>query len=79
METIKIPSAQLEQLRRVTGKRTAAAAVRAAIKETIESREPPLSSLPPAVRESEREFRTGKGKRFGSSKAAIKWLQSRTK
>lgn len=65
--TVSLPIKLIEEAKAITGKRTP----RAAFKSLVA-----LDYLPAQVRESERQLRAGKGKRFGSAGKALEWLES---
>jgi hypothetical protein len=73
--TIKLTPELGRRLRRATGKKTTAAAVRAAL-DRVAGEAVDLADLPTQVRTSERELRSGKGRRFTDAGAALKWLES---
>ena len=73
--TVKLTAELGRRLRRATGKKTTAAAVRAAVARVADEAAD-LAELPAQVRPSERELRTGKGRRFTDARAALKWLES---
>lgn len=66
-QTISLPTSLIEEAMAVTGKRSPRAALKALIT---------LEHLPEQVRESERELRAGKGRRFSDARKALKWLES---
>ncbi len=80
MSTMNIPESLIERAKAVTGQTRRDAAIRAvielaeaaAVTKAIDST-PELQAL---VSESERELGAGKGKRFASAKAAMKWLKA---
>lgn len=67
LQNIVLPARMVEEAMATTGKRTPRAAIKALLD---------LRHVPSLVRESEAEFRAGKGKRFRSAKTAMKWLES---
>ena len=67
LQNISLPSSLIEEAKAVTGKRTPRAAFKALVD---------LRQVPVLVRESEAEFRAGKGRRFRSAEATMKWLES---
>lgn len=67
LKTISLPVELINEAKAITGKRTP----RAAFKSLIA-----LDYLPEQVRESERQLRAGKGRRFGSARKALEWLES---
>lgn len=67
LQNISLPASLIEEAKAVTGKRTPRAAFKALLD---------LHQVPEIVRESEGEFRAGKGRSFRSAKAAMKWLES---
>jgi hypothetical protein len=73
--TIKLTPELGRRLRRATGKKTTAAAVRAAL-DRVADEAAELTDLPQQVRTSERELRAGKGRRFSDAGEALKWLES---
>ena len=73
--TIKLTPELGRRLRRATGMKTTAAAVRAALDRVAEEASN-LADLPPQVRTSERELRAGKGRRFTDASPAFRWLES---
>ena len=80
MSTMNIPESLIERAKAVTGQTRRDAAIRAVIElaeAAAASAVPPGDSgLPPLVHESERELVAGKGKRFASATAAMKWLKA---
>lgn len=76
METITIPDTIAKRAMQHTGKRTPRAALMALVEKHTEPSELPISQLPKAVQQSERELRQGKGKRFKTAAAALRWLES---
>jgi len=67
LQSIVLPSRMIEDAMATTGKRTPRAAFKALLD---------LRHVPSLARESEAEFRAGKGKRFRNAKSAMKWLES---
>ncbi|MBA4287350.1 MAG: hypothetical protein C0434_17675 [Xanthomonadaceae bacterium] len=90
MSTMNIPESLIERAKAITGQTRREAAIRAVIElaeaagaakskarpKAAAAKPVPLAQTPAVVRESEREFRAGKGKRFKSAKAATAWLES---
>jgi len=73
--TINLTADLNRRLRRATGKKTTAAAIRAALNRVADEAAD-IAELPPQVRQSERELRAGKGRKFADAGAAMKWLES---
>lgn len=67
LQTVSLPASLIEEAKAVTHKRTP----RAAFKALLE-----LEYLPRQVRQSERELRAGKGRRFSTPRKALAWLES---
>lgn len=67
IKSVNLPESLIEEAKLVTGKRSP----RAAFKALVE-----LRHVPKLVREPEREFLRGKGKRFSSARKALAWLES---
>lgn len=67
IHAVNLPIELIEEAKAIIGKRTPLAAFKALIA---------LDYLPPQVRESERQLRAGKGKRFSSARKGLEWLES---
>ena len=72
--TVQLSEREIEALKARTGKRSAAAALKAWALRADETHS--VTELRTATRESLREEAHGKGRRFGSGRRAIRWLES---
>lgn len=72
--TVQLSEREIEALKARTGKRNAAAALKAWA--TRANAERTVAKLRAALKESLQEEAAGKGKRFRSGREAIRWLES---
>ena len=72
--TVQLSDREIEALKARTGKRSAAAALKAWAARANAKRS--IAELRAALKDSSKEEATGKGRRFGSSREAIRWLES---
>ncbi|MDB6008681.1 MAG: hypothetical protein JWL65_931 [Gammaproteobacteria bacterium] len=72
--TVQLSEREIEALKARTGKRNAQAALKAWAARANAERT--VANLRAALKESLQEEAAGKGKRFGSGREAIRWLES---
>jgi len=72
--TVQLSDREIEALKSRTGKRSAAAALKAWAARANVKRS--IADLRAALKDSLKEEATGKGRRFSSSRDAIRWLES---
>ena len=72
--TVQLSDREIEALKARTGKRSAAAALKAWADRASAKRA--VADLRAALKDSTKEEATGKGRRFGSGREAIRWLES---
>jgi len=72
--TVQLSDREIEALKSRTGKRSAAAALKAWAARAIAKRS--IAELRAALKNSLKEEATGKGRRVSTSREAIRWLES---
>jgi hypothetical protein len=72
--TVELSDREIAALKARTGKRSAAAALKAWAARANAKRS--IAELRAALKESLKEEATGKGRSFGSGREAIRWLES---
>lgn len=72
--TVQLSDGEIEALKARTGKRSAAAALKAWAARANPKRS--AAALRAALKDSLKEEAAGKGRRFGSAREAVRWLES---
>ncbi len=74
VDLTELPAGLVDRAIKASGKRSAKALVKWALENSAPA-DMPIKELPAGLRQAEQEFRDGKGKRFKTAAAAMRYLK----